>query len=179
MRAYRNVIATIHAARLGARAALNLLVAQLHRAGAAPPEIFSSGLHAATLCADFPFPWGSATAPAKRKLLLERRVARLTRDDVWPFVPATAAHDGFVETCLNWPATAAPPAPPADSTLPAVPTLLVNGDRDLSTPLAWAREEAHRAPRGTLVVVHGASHSVQNYETGDTGRAAIEAFLHR
>jgi pimeloyl-ACP methyl ester carboxylesterase len=58
-----------------------------------------------------------------------------------------------------------------------VPTLLLNGDRDLSTPLAWAREEAKRAPRGKLVIVPGASHSVQNRERGVVGRRAVEAFL--
>jgi pimeloyl-ACP methyl ester carboxylesterase len=58
-----------------------------------------------------------------------------------------------------------------------VPVLLVNGDRDLSTPLEWAREEARLAPRGKLVVVRGASHSVQSRERGSDGRAAVAAFL--
>jgi pimeloyl-ACP methyl ester carboxylesterase len=58
-----------------------------------------------------------------------------------------------------------------------VPVLLVNGDHDLSTPLEWAREEARRAPKGRLVVVRGASHSVQTRERGTAGRAAVQAFL--
>ena len=59
----------------------------------------------------------------------------------------------------------------------AVPALLLAGDRDLSTPLAWAREEATHAPQGTLVIVHGASHSIQSRERGDQGRKAVFAFL--
>ncbi len=58
-----------------------------------------------------------------------------------------------------------------------MPTLLLNGDRDLSTPLEWAREELRLAPRGKLVVVHGASHSIQTAKRGETGREAVEAFL--
>jgi pimeloyl-ACP methyl ester carboxylesterase len=58
-----------------------------------------------------------------------------------------------------------------------VPVLLLAGDHDLSTPLAWARAEAARAPRGRLVVVHGAGHSVQSRALSDEGRAAVAAFL--
>ncbi len=56
--------------------------------------------------------------------------------------------------------------------------LLVNGDHDLSTPLAWARTELGLAPLGKLVVVHGASHSVQTRERGRAGHRAVDRFLH-
>ena len=56
-------------------------------------------------------------------------------------------------------------------------TLLLNGDRDLSTPLEWARQEAALAPQGKLVVVPGASHSIQTRERGDAGRRALQEFL--
>jgi len=96
---------------------------------------------------------------------------------VWPFTRATASHNGFVETCKVWPVTPPAARPPLGTRLPSVPVLLVNGDRDLSTPLEWAREEARLAPKGKLVVVHGASHSVQTREQGGVGRAAVQAFL--
>ena len=96
---------------------------------------------------------------------------------VWPFTRATAAHNGFLETCKIWPVTPAVPPPPRRSKLPPVPVLLVNGDHDLSTPLEWAREEARLAPKGKLVVVHGASHSVQTREQGDVGKTAVREFL--
>jgi pimeloyl-ACP methyl ester carboxylesterase len=54
---------------------------------------------------------------------------------------------------------------------------LVNGDHDLSTPLEWARQEAATAPHAKLVVVPGASHSIQNRELGHTGRDAVISFL--
>jgi pimeloyl-ACP methyl ester carboxylesterase len=58
-----------------------------------------------------------------------------------------------------------------------VPTLLLSGDHDLSTPLAWGRREAALAPRGKLVVVSGAGHSVQLRAVSDVGRAAVQSFL--
>ena len=56
-------------------------------------------------------------------------------------------------------------------------TLLVNGDHDLSTPLQWAREELRYAPKGRLVVVPGAGHSVQSRARNDVGRNAVAKFL--
>ena len=82
-----------------------------------------------------------------------------------------------MRTCLPWPVTPATPSPAPGSKLPSVPVLILNGDHDLSTPLEWAREEARLAPRGKLVVVRGASHSVQNRERGTAGRAAVQDFL--
>jgi len=58
-----------------------------------------------------------------------------------------------------------------------VPVLIVNGDHDLSTPLEWAQQEAATAPDVKLVVVPGASHSIQNREQGHIGRDAVIAFL--
>jgi pimeloyl-ACP methyl ester carboxylesterase len=57
-----------------------------------------------------------------------------------------------------------------------VPVLLRAGDRALSTPLEWAREEAARAPRGRLIVVRGAGHSVQS-QAPRAVRRAVAAFL--
>jgi pimeloyl-ACP methyl ester carboxylesterase len=122
-------------------------------------------------------PWSSATPAAGRPALLARRMKSVPASAVWPFTRATAAHDGIVETCKAWPATQPVPGPPLTSKLPPVPVLLLNGDHDLSTPLEWAREEARRAPKGRLVVVHGASHSVQTREQGSAGRTAVQAFL--
>ena len=174
---YQRMIDAIHQARYGAPGALRTLVAQIHRAGGAPPELFSSGLHAATLCADMRFPWSSTTPVAQRPALLARRMKTVSENAVWPFTRAAAAHNGLMETCKNWPVTPAVPSPPPRSKLPPVPVLLVSGDHDLSTPLEWAREEARLAPKGKLVVVHGASHSVQTREQGDVGKSAVREFL--
>jgi pimeloyl-ACP methyl ester carboxylesterase len=174
---YTAVLADIHEARQGDRSSLLGLETNVHDAAGAPPELFSSGLHAATLCADLRLPWSSSTPIAARPALLARRLASLPDSAFWPFTRATSARNGLVTTCLTWPPTPQAPRPAPASKLPSVPVLLLNGDRDLSTPLEWAREEARLAPRGKLVVVHGASHSVQSRERGTAGRAAVEAFL--
>ena len=176
---FGDVISALHAARDGQSAHLDRLINTLNQGGVSPAE-FSSGLHAATFCTDLRFPWGSDAVPvSQRQAALATATARLTASQVWPFDAATAAGDGIMQTCLDWPVT--PPAPAASpaSRLPAVPTLILAGDHDLSTPLEWAREEAASAPRAQLVIVRGASHSIQAREPGDQGRTAVYAFLTR
>jgi pimeloyl-ACP methyl ester carboxylesterase len=96
---------------------------------------------------------------------------------IWPFTRVVASNNGFIKTCLYWPPTPAPPQPRARK-LPPVPTLLLAGDRDLSTPMAWASQEARLAPRGRLVIVHGSGHGAQLRAETDAGRAAVASFLH-
>jgi pimeloyl-ACP methyl ester carboxylesterase len=174
---FGDVIGALHAARLGQTTHLDQLIAALNQGGGSPTE-FSSGLHAATFCTDLRFPWGSDAVPVSQRMrALAKATARLTTSQVWPFDAKTAAGDGIMQTCLDWPVT--PPAPEASprSRLPAVPTLILAGDHDLSTPLEWAQDEAARAPLAKLVIVHGASHSIQTREPGDEGRNALYAFL--
>jgi pimeloyl-ACP methyl ester carboxylesterase len=175
---FGNIVGAIHAARHGHPGHLDQLIQGLHKAEVTgPPAAFSSGLHAATLCTDLRFPWGSDAVPlARREPALARATAHLTRQEVFPFDAETAAGDGFTQTCLHWPVT--PPAPAASIRAKLqVPALLLAGDRDLSTPLEWAREELAYAPLGKLVIVPGAAHSIQNREPGDVGRDAVYAFL--
>ena len=76
--------------------------------------------------------------------------------------------------CLPWAPT---PPTPLDRRRLTVPTLLVNGDHDLSTPLEWARQELALTTNGKLVVVPGAGHSTQSRAVSDVGRSAVARFL--
>jgi len=170
---YAGVLAAIHTARGGDRHPLLGLETNVHRASGAPTELFSAGLHAASLCSDLRFPWG--TARTNRQAFVTGRLVTLPQQATWPFTSATAAGNGIMATCKSWPET--PAAPLAATRLPAVPVLLLSGDRDLSTPNEWARQEAALAPKGKLVIVPGASHSIQTRERGDAGRRALREFL--
>ena len=58
-----------------------------------------------------------------------------------------------------------------------MPVLLLAGERDLSTPLAWAREEAAKAPDGRLVIVPRVGHSVQTRAENPLVRGILSRFL--
>ena len=174
---FPGVPAALHAAAAGHPEALTALMARVHAADAATAGELSQGLHASALCADMLMPWGGPDTPlAARPAALARAVARLTPAQVWPFDRATAAGNGFIQTCLYWPPSApAPGVPHAD--LPRVPVLLLAGGHDLSTPLAGARAQAALAPGGRLFVVPAAGHSVQNRAAGDPAEAELARFL--
>jgi len=181
--AFPGVPAALHAAAAGRPDALTALIARVHGADAATAGELSQGLHASALCADMPMPWGGPDTPlATRPVALARAVARLTPAQVWPFDRATAAGNGFIQTCLHWPPSPGPsPAAPspeaAHAELPRIPVLLLAGGRDLSTPLAGARAQAALAPDGHLFVVPAAGHSVQNRAAGDPAEAELARFL--
>ncbi|HEX6696847.1 MAG TPA: alpha/beta fold hydrolase [Solirubrobacteraceae bacterium] len=172
---FPGVLAALHEARAGHVQHLDRLVRVVRRAQRAPAQVLSQGLHAATLCADTKSPWGGAGAPLAGREAALRKAAAAAPDPA-PYDRATIAGNGYAQLCLRWPPTPAPPAPRTGD-LPPVPTLLLAGDRDLSTPLPWAREQAAHTPRGRLVVVHGAGHSVQSRAPGGEGRRAVRRFL--
>jgi pimeloyl-ACP methyl ester carboxylesterase len=165
-------------ARDGQPARLDALLRTVRRWEAAPAADLSQGLHASALCADWRFPWGASDTPvAGRDARLAAATGSLAPREVWPFDRATAAGNGFEQQCLPWPRTA--PTPSVAARLPDVPTLLLAGDRDLSTPLEWTRREYALAPAGRLLVVPGAGHDVQLRARSALGRDAVVAFLDR
>jgi pimeloyl-ACP methyl ester carboxylesterase len=171
---FPGVNAALRAARRGDATRLQRIVHAVRRAQRAPAGVLSQGLHAATICADLHPPWGSSSTPlAGREAALRQAAART---DPAPFDRATVIGNGVAQTCVRWPPTPAPPQPPPGD-LPNVPTLLLAGDRDLSTPLPWAREQAAHSPGGRLVIVKGSGHSVQSRGRPPAGRQAVQRFL--
>ena len=175
-RKFWNVPAALHAARHGDRKRLNaFLAAALHYQRDTPAAALDQGLHASALCADWRYPWGTSAAPlAGRAAKLRAAVARIPVAKLYPFDARTASGNGFVRQCLPWAPTAPTPLPRGKL---RVPTLLVNGNHDLSTPLAWARKELSLTTHGKLVVVPRAGHSVQGRAVSDIGRRAVAHFL--
>jgi pimeloyl-ACP methyl ester carboxylesterase len=170
-----DVPALLHDARRGRDARLESFLRYVRATEAAPPQFLDQGLHASALCADWRYPWGTSAARlAGRRVKLEQAVTRLKAGDLFPYDRQTASGNGFIRQCLPWAPT---PATPLATGKLQIPTLLVNGDHDLSTPLEWAQQELKLAPRGKLVVVPGAGHSVQSRAVSDIGRRAVADFL--
>ena len=174
-KAYFDVPQALRAARNGAPGLLESFIAGMHAGGAAPADALDQGLHASALCADWRYPWGTSSAPvAGREAALNRAVAKLSARELYPFDRKTATGNGFIRQCLPWSPT---PPTPLDRGKITVPTLLVNGNHDLSTPLEWARQELARTTHGKLVVVPGAGHSTQSRSVSEVSRTSVAAFL--
>ncbi|MDG4821385.1 alpha/beta hydrolase [Asanoa sp. WMMD1127] len=170
------VLQFLHLAAHGETGPLDQAVEALLRDGS-PYEAFSSGLHAATFCADVDeLPWGSPRAPlAGRERATAHVIAKLPARSTWPFPTEVAGEQGIIQTCESWPSSRPNPTPPLRRL--TMPVLLLAGDRDLSTPLAWAQEQARQTPQGELVVVPGMGHSIQG--RNPIGDAAVQDFLLR
>ncbi|SBT43966.1 TAP-like protein [Micromonospora narathiwatensis] len=169
------VLALLRLAAQGDPAPLNEAIAELRGGGGTPPGQYSAGLHLATLCADLIHaPWGDSTTPSgQREPAVDQTVRELRTDQVWPFEPRTAVGHGVVQGCRHWPPSRPNPQPPHPRL--TMPVLLINGDRDLSTPLEWAVEQAARTPHGKLVTVPGMGHSIQG--RNPVGDRAVRDFL--
>ncbi|MDQ3955760.1 MAG: alpha/beta hydrolase [Actinomycetota bacterium] len=145
--------------------------------GLFPADELSAGAHVATLCADLRFPWGDAGTPMKqRRSALARAARRIKGDQVWPFDPKTAASHGMIKSCLDWPPVSTRLKLDA-ADLPDIPVLLLHGERDLSTPMAWAREAARAWPDARLVEIPNDGHSVQTDGTETLGGRVLTRFL--
>jgi pimeloyl-ACP methyl ester carboxylesterase len=173
---FPGVIDDLHAARAGRPAGLEGWEAAVHRAEAVPAGFLSQGLHESTLCVELASPWDTAAPAAHRAAAIEALAASTPAADLYPFDRATATGNGLAQGCLGWPATRPLPAL-SDSPLPAVPILLLSGERDLSTPRPWARAEAALAPDGRLLQVPGAGHSVQLRARDPAVRRTVARFL--
>lgn len=167
----------LHRAWAGVPAPWVRLITGFYGNAVVNPATYSSGLHAATLCADLrDQPWGDASAPlAGRAAALRRSIGRVPASATWPFPPSTAGEQGIVAECRYWPPARPDPIPPPGPL--TMPVLVLAGSLDLSTPLPWAQQEAAEVPHSTLVVVSGSGHSTQLRSR--RGAAAAEAFLLR
>jgi pimeloyl-ACP methyl ester carboxylesterase len=175
-RKYWNVPAALHAAARGNRKRLDtFLAAASHYQRETTASQLDQGLHASALCGDWRYPWGNSAAPLPgRAAKLRAAVGRIPAAKLYPFDRRTASGNGFVRQCLPWAPTRPTPAPRGKLRVRA---LLVEGNHDLSTQLAWARQQLALTPHGKLVVVPGAGHSVQSRAVSDVGRKAVASFL--
>jgi pimeloyl-ACP methyl ester carboxylesterase len=162
-------------ARQGNPQAMNRMLELIQRSESSETAgQLSQGLHASALCGDWLWPWGDSSAPvAGRLAALNRYADRLPKSALGPFDRATVTQNGIMRQCLYWPPTPATPQPRPGARILA-PTLVLAGDRDLSTPLPWPRAELKLLPHARLVMIHGWGHSTQRTPAALT---AVRRFL--
>jgi len=162
-------------ARLGNPARMREMLAIIRQSESSyGSDQLSQGLHASTLCGDWRWPWGDSSAPlAGREAALKRYAKRLPKSALGPFDLDTVTGNGIMRQCLYWPRTPPTPQPRAGAKILA-PTLVLAGDRDLSTPLPWPKAELKLLPHARLVMVHDWGHSTQRTPAALT---ALRRFL--
>jgi pimeloyl-ACP methyl ester carboxylesterase len=176
---FPGVLEALHSAVNGNPAQLNVFIANGQNAYGVPASALSQGLHESTLCLDLAPPWDPAAPRAARAAALARLAASVPPRALYPFDRASAVGNAVAQECLRWPATRRPSLPIGSPSgpLPPIPVLIFAGERDLSTPMAWAQQEAARAPDARVVAVPGAGHSVQLRARDPLVRRALAAFL--
>jgi pimeloyl-ACP methyl ester carboxylesterase len=175
---FSEVLGPLHDAADGSPQSLDRFLAAIPRYESAPADELSQGLHESTLCLDLSAPWNPQASTNQRASALRLALSHVSASSLYPFDRATAYGNGLAQGCLQWPPTIPPPVYEGDPSqpLPSIPVLILVGDRDLSTPLAWARQEAAVAPDAKLVIVRGAGHSVQT-RAADSTRPILAKFL--
>ncbi len=146
--------------------------------GAPPPESaegIDSAVNTTTICEESLFPWGRGDPLAARPGEANAALDALPSADFYPFDGAIALEDGTIPGCLDWP-DAAPP-PPAVSSLPDVPTLILSGAQDLRTPTSDARQVAAMIPDAQLLVVPYTGHSVLGTDFSGCAEDGVKAFF--
>lgn len=142
------------------------------------PREFSSALMAATLCEEVRFPWARPASPDERQAAIDADAALIPPEQLRPFDAATAAGNDLVRLCKRWPHANAEPAS-ADTGLPDVPVLLVEGEGDLRTPVETAERVAARFPRSRLLVAPYTGHSALSADLSGCLIRALDRFLSR
>jgi pimeloyl-ACP methyl ester carboxylesterase len=140
-----------------------------------PSQEIDEALFAATSCEESPFPWQRGAPPATRLAEALDYLHAQPPSDFYPFDAVTAYANSLVPDCAGWPD--ASPAPPAQSALPNVPTLILSGEQDMRTPTADARALAARIPDAQVLVVPFTGHSVLGSDVSDCSALAVKSFF--
>ena len=142
-----------------------------------PPRFFSDSMYTANTCQEGPFPWSPSAPIASRTAQARAAAAALPASTVSPFDRDTALLGSALSLCAKWPAPEDAPVP--DGPFPAVPTLLLEGEDDLRTPVEGAQRMAQAIPGAQLLVVPGTGHGVYPSGSQCPTRAVDDFFAGR
>lgn len=138
----------------------------------------SDALFLATTCEEAAFPWTRAAGAQQRYDEVTTAAQQIPKAQLGPFSPAAALQGGPVPYCLGWPD--ASPAPVALPALPAVRTLVLDGQMDLRTPYEDAAQIAQRIPGASVVQVPYTGHSTVSADLTENSactKSALSTFF--
>ncbi len=168
------LIKAIHKAANGNKRPLRQQI-KIYPADPTPASEYSVGLFLATMCTDMRFPYGTSKAPlTSRPAAIREGVNEIDPAALYPFDRNTARGQGQISNCRHWPRTR--PGRFSNAKFPDMPTLVINGDWDLATPVSDARAQAARIPNSQMVVVPRWGHETI---ANPYGAAQISDFLIR
>lgn len=146
-----------------------------NRAGYQSVEADNDAVYFDTTCEDsMTLPWTRGAPVAQRSKEFSATIAGLPAGATAMF-PRTVAREGVADLCFGWPEASPAPAPPGP--LPDVPTLVIDGQSDLRTPLEDAAALTAKFPRGQLLGVPHSGHSVLGSEPGTCAAEALTTFF--
>jgi pimeloyl-ACP methyl ester carboxylesterase len=134
----------------------------------------SDALFLATTCEEAPFAWTRTAGADQRATEVTIAAKAIPKAQLGPFSPAAAVQGGPIPYCLGWPD--ASPAPIPSQPLPAVRTLVLDGQMDLRTPYEDAAQLATRIPGADIVEIPFTGHSTVTSDAS-TGRACTKGAL--
>ena len=135
----------------------------------------NNALFIATSCEETLFPWQRAASAPTRLGEASAALKALPSTDFYPFDAEAALGDSLIPVCASWPDAAA--APPAQTALPNVPTLILSGEQDMRTPTSGAKAVAALIPDSQLLTVPYTGHSVLGSDFSGCAQSAVAAFF--
>jgi pimeloyl-ACP methyl ester carboxylesterase len=131
---------------------------------------FNDAVFAATLCEEGIFPWDRAAGVTARSQQINAYAKSLGEGAFSPFDSTTALTSAVVSLCAGWPVVS--PAFTPAGPLPDVPTLVIDGQSDVRTPLEDAVAVKSLIPSAQVLAVPFTGHSALASDLGDEGCAA-------
>jgi pimeloyl-ACP methyl ester carboxylesterase len=134
----------------------------------------SDALFLATTCEEAGFSWTRTAGVDQRTTEVVTAAKAIPRAQLGPFSYRAALQGGPIPFCLGWPDASAAPTPVGP--LPAVPTLVLDGQMDLRTPFEDASQIPNLIPGASVVEVPWTGHSTLGSDASTCTKDALAAF---
>jgi pimeloyl-ACP methyl ester carboxylesterase len=134
----------------------------------------SDALFLATTCEEAAFSWSRTASVAQRSDEIFTAASQIPRAQLGPFSYRAAVLGGPIPFCVGWPD--ATPAPAAPTALPAVRTLVLDGQMDLRTPFEDASQIPARIPGATVVEIPWTGHSTLGSDATTCAQDTLTTF---